>query len=162
MSRSPMVFTIADLHIGNKSIITRNAPFRIFNTIDEHNRAIVENWNSHVLKRDTVWCLGDLLFDPKNFPIIGELKGNKKLILGNHDLYNLALYQEYFTEIASIKEIHGGILTHIPIHPSQFKRYKFNVHGHLHDEVLDDDRYINVCVERIGMKPVSLREIIKN
>ena len=54
------------------------------------------------------------------------------------------------------------ILTHVPVHPSQFGRYKANIHGHLHSTKISDARYINVSAECIGLAPVSLNDLLHN
>lgn len=49
-------------------------------------------------------------------------------------------------------------LTHAPIHPDEL-RGKKNVHGHCHGHILNDKRYINVCVEHAD-RPIPIEEII--
>ena len=53
------------------------------------------------------------------------------------------------------------VLTHIPVHPSQFPRFRLNIHGHLHLKVIADTRYINVSCEQVNYTPVLLKNIIK-
>lgn len=79
--------------------------------------------------------------------ILELLNGVKKLVMGNHDRYPCALYLEYFSQVVGTAETRGCILTHVPVHPSQFGRYKANIHGHLHSSKMDDVRYINVSAE---------------
>jgi calcineurin-like phosphoesterase family protein len=53
------------------------------------------------------------------------------------------------------------IFTHCPIHSSQLEfRYKYNIHGHVHENSLDDKRYINVCAEVIDYKPKLITSLI--
>ncbi|KAL0206834.1 hypothetical protein P9112_012545 [Eukaryota sp. TZLM1-RC] len=40
-------------------------------------------------------------------------------------------------------------------------RCDLNVHGHIHDLSATDNRCINVCVERIGLGPVTLRSVLE-
>ena len=51
----------------------------------------------------------------------------------------------------------GLLLTHVPVHYSglEFKVSK-NVHGHIHEKNIDDERYINVSVEQINYTPVHI------
>jgi calcineurin-like phosphoesterase family protein len=56
--------------------------------------------------------------------------------------------------------MHGYVFTHIPVHPSQFKRFAGNVHGHTHSNKLDDLRYIPACLEHHGLKPVLLDKLL--
>jgi calcineurin-like phosphoesterase family protein len=54
------------------------------------------------------------------------------------------------------------ILTHCPIHPSQLEyRYKYNIHGHVHENSINDPRYINVSAEVIDYTPKTLEELLQ-
>ena len=53
------------------------------------------------------------------------------------------------------------ICSHIPIHPLELHRFKLNVHGHMHQNVLDDPRYLNVCMERTNFTPVDFEYILE-
>ena len=153
-------FAIADLHFGHKKIITYEPSRMHFLTIEEHDAELVYRWNSVVRKLDTVWVLGDVLFGKHSFQHLSLLNGTKKLILGNHDHYQLSLYQQHFSKIYGSFKLKDCILTHIPIHPSQFHRFKLNLHGHLHSGVLDDLRYVNVSAQQQNLTPILLRTLI--
>lgn len=159
MNRS---FLIADTHIGHRKIIEFEPELRPFDTVAEHDEELVRRWNSVVNKKDTVWHLGDVLFGREAFNILGRLNGYKRLVLGNHDRYSMELYTEHFTSIHGSVELHGFVLTHIPVHPSQFTRYKGNIHGHLHSKKIDDPRYICVCAEHINLTPISFTELTRD
>ena len=60
---------------------------RPFETIEEHDDALIERWNARVGPRDTVWHLGDFeLGDQKNRRELGaRLNGGNNLIWGNHE-----------------------------------------------------------------------------
>jgi hypothetical protein len=48
------------------------------------------------------------------------------------------------------------VVTHIPVHTSEVEdRWKGNIHGHLHDKIIDDSRYVNVSCEQTGYTPVD-------
>ena len=114
---------------------------RPFATIEDHDRALVERWNATVNPKDTVWHLGDVFFGKDGHLVLASLHGLKKLVLGNHDHYPLAVYQQYFSKIFGAAELGGCILTHVPVHPVQLeKRYKRNLHGHMHSKRLPDGR----------------------
>lgn len=156
------VFVISDTHFGHKKILEFEADARPFATITEHDESLVERWNAVVRPKDTVWHLGDVLFGRGAFPILGLLNGVKKLVMGNHDRYPTAVYLEYFNCAVGSAEVAGCILTHIPVHPSQFTRYRANLHGHLHSRKLDDPRYINVSAEHTGLAPALLADVLPN
>ena len=152
-------FLIGDTHFGHKKIIEFEAGNRQFATIEEHDEALIANWNGAVGPKDTVWHLGDVLFGSHSFAVLPRLNGIKKLVMGNHDRYPIARYVEHFSQIVGAAEIRNCVLTHIPIHESQFRRYKANIHGHLHSRKLDDSRYICVSAEHINLTPVALDDI---
>ncbi|OGT30182.1 MAG: hypothetical protein A3E87_00385 [Gammaproteobacteria bacterium RIFCSPHIGHO2_12_FULL_35_23] len=156
------VFFISDTHFGHKNIIVFEAikKYRPFQTITEHDNKLIDNWNSVVNEKDTVWHLGDFCFGKTNLAIAGKLNGIKKLVKGNHDIYPTKEYLKYFTEVYGVVEYKRFILSHIPVHPQQFIRYKANIHGHLHDKTLDDPRYINVSCEQINLTPILFDELI--
>jgi calcineurin-like phosphoesterase family protein len=85
------------------------------------------------------------------------LHGLKRLVLGNHDHYPLAIYQQYFSKIYGAAEFAGCILTQVPVHPARLEtRYKRNLHGHMHSKRLPDIRYVCVSVEHTGLAPMLL------
>lgn len=135
-----MNYFIADLHFGHQNALSfDNRPFK---TIDDHDEALIKNWNSTVGLDDDVWILGDISWYSvtRTIEIFKRLNGKKHLILGNHDhklLKNRELQQE-FVEIASYKELDIGnnnicVLSHYPI--PCFNRHYFgayHLYGHVH------------------------------
>lgn len=161
------IFVTSDTHFGHRRVLEFEPFFRPFRDIYEHDEELIRRWNDTVGPKDTVWHLGDVLFGRQNFPLLSRLNGIKKLVLGNHDQYPMEEYQKYFTKIVGGVVLDGFILTHIPIHPSQFYRFKANVHGHLHSNLVEenhvvDRRYINVSVEQTGLKPVMLVQLLNS
>ena len=78
-------FFTSDLHLGHQNIITyTNRPF---SSVEEMNEGLINNWNGVVSNDDDVYILGDLCMGKINetLPLVELLKGNKKLIPGNHD-----------------------------------------------------------------------------
>ena len=143
-----------------------------FNSMEEMNEFMIERWNSVVGKNDKLYHLGDIIMKGarKYFDeIMPRLNGRKVLIKGNHDHAKLHVYAEYFDDVRS--EIHRKssdgdmvVFTHRPIRISNAEkefaeRNTFNVHGHIHQNLIDDMRYINVSVEAIDYTPVSWHEI---
>ena len=154
------IFLIGDTHFGHKKIIDFEAAHRPFASIEQHDEALIERWNSVVKPKDTVWHLGDVLFGSQAFSCLKRLNGNKKLIMGNHDHFPICMYSEHFTKILGSVELRGCILTHIPVNPNQFPRFKANIHGHMHSKKLDDRRYVCVSAEQNNLTPITLDEVI--
>jgi calcineurin-like phosphoesterase family protein len=156
-------FFIGDTHFGHKNIINFSSikEYRPFSSIEEHDAELVKRWNSVVAPKDKVFMLGDFCFGKRNIDIAGLLNGYKVLIAGNHDLYATEDYLRYFKKIYGACEYKRAILTHIPVHPSQFARYSINIHGHLHVHTIDDPRYFNCSAEQINLTPISYESILE-
>ena len=79
------VWFTSDLHFWHKNICKYcNRPYE---SVEEMNEGIIENWNRVVKDDDMVFVLGDLGFCgiEKLKPILERLKGKKYLVQGNHD-----------------------------------------------------------------------------
>lgn len=155
------VYIIANTHFGHKKIIEFEKEKRPFATIEAHDYELVQRWNSVVRPKDTVWHLGDVFFGKDGHLVLGSLNGIKKLVLGNHDHYPLEIYQRYFSKIFGAAQYGHCILTHVPVHESQFHRYRVNIHGHLHHKTIPDKRYRCVSAEQTELKPVLLNPLTK-
>lgn len=161
------VFFISDTHFGHRGIISFESTkkFRPFETIEEHDAELIDLWNQTVYQNDIVWHLGDFCFGKRNIEVASFLNGKKRLIMGNHDMYQAENYLKYFERICGVTEYKGMVLSHMPVHPSQFPRYFMNIHGHLHTNHIltesgqKDKRYCNVSCENTGLKPIPLDEI---
>ncbi len=166
------VFFIADTHFGHRGILkfSETKPHRVFASIEEHDEELVRRWNAVVGSKDTVWHLGDFCFGRRNLEIAARLNGNKKLVMGNHDMYASEDYLRYFTRLAGAVEYKGLVLSHVPVRECQLARWYMNVHGHLHTkrvmrppsmelngeiaEGVPDPRYVCVSAEQVGLAPV--------
>jgi len=166
------VFFIADTHFNHKRIveIREKERGRKFASLEEHDEELIRRWNAMVGKKDTVWHLGDFSFGKRGLPVAARLNGKKSLILGNNDRYDSKDYLKYFDRIAGIAKMEDFVLSHVPLHESQLKRWHFNVHGHLHSRTIkrlrrrdepkavkhvDDLRFLCVSCEQVNLTPVS-------
>lgn len=134
-------YFIADLHFGHKNCLSYDD--RPFTTIEEHDQALINNWNSVVGIDDDVWILGDISWHGamKTIEIFNQLNGTKHLCVGNHDkkLLKNRDVQALFCEIVDYKEIEiasncGIVLSHYPI-PCFNNHYYgwYHFYGHTHD-----------------------------
>jgi calcineurin-like phosphoesterase family protein len=172
-----VAFVTADTHFGHTKSITFLTPtgelLRPFNSVEEMDELMVDNWNKVVHKKDTVYHLGDVVIPRSSLKLLDRLNGRKILIKGNHDRYSLKDYSAYFEDIRGANYRQGGstflgglIMTHIPVHPDNLcGHYRGNVHGHLHCHLVmkdgePDDRYFNACVERNNFTPVELDRVM--
>lgn len=80
------IWFTSDLHFGHRNIIKFcNRPWE---TVEEMDKALINNWNSVVDKDDIIFDLGDFAFasNSKWKYILNQLNGHHYLILGNHDV----------------------------------------------------------------------------
>lgn len=165
------IWFISDTHFGHQGVcnFTREddvTPLRPWDTYEEMDEALIANWNSVVKPQDKVYHLGDLAlkFKPTDYiiSILKRLNGHKRLIRGNHDMWPTRAYLDYFDEIYGVRIFHkeGLACQHIPMREAQLRRDWVNVHGHLHSAVIDNPRYISVCVEQINYTPISFDEVV--
>lgn len=153
----------SDPHFSHRNMAIR----RGFKDEIEMNEYIVTQWNKTVSKRDVTYILGDITMEKNDYEILNRLNGFKKIVLGNHDKpqhsINLAHYVNSVAGMIDFKDKEFGkiILTHCPIHPQELQyRFSFNIHGHVHENSIDDKRYINVCMEMIDYTPKLLKELM--
>jgi calcineurin-like phosphoesterase family protein len=151
------ILIISDLHLGHANMALK----RGFKNVQEHDAFIINQWNSVVLKKDTVWILGDITMEKSsNYFILNHLNGIKKVVLGNHDRpQHVPELLKYVNSVCGMIKLKGFILTHAPIHESELGRFGGNIHGHVHEKTLDDPRYINVSCEVLNYTPILLESL---
>lgn len=157
------VWLIADLHFGHTNVIKySNRPFQ---NREEMDQFMIEKWNSVVAKDDKVFVLGDFSFygKEKTEQIMKTLKGNKILILGNHDKgHGMNWWKEVgFKEVYKYPIVYREflILSHEPVFMNDHMPY-LNIHGHLHENKIDALYYYSVSVENIEYTPINIENII--
>jgi len=152
------ILVISDLHFGHKNMALK----RGFKSEKEHDEFIISQWNKVVLKKDTVWILGDITMEkPYFYPLLDKLNGYKKVVLGNHDKpQHIPELLKYVNSVCGMIKLKGFILTHAPIHESEIGRFGRNIHGHVHEESIDDNRYINVSCEVLNYEPILIDELL--
>lgn len=159
------VFMIGDTHFCHSNIIKYCD--RPFNSTEEMNEKLIENWNKVVGKQDRVFMMGDFALCGKEKIIeIGKrLKGKKILILGNHEGASLKTYYEAGFEMVSKYPILFNeffILSHEPQYVQENGVYA-NIFAHVHTNPMYksvSSRSFCVSAERINYTPISF-EIIK-
>jgi calcineurin-like phosphoesterase family protein len=171
----PNIWLISDTHFGHEKTCTEfkrkdGSPLRPFRCAEEMDEVMVKNWNEKVKPNDKVYHLGDVVISRKSLSILSRLNGDKVLIRGNHDIFKLEEYAQYFRDIRGYHVLNGMILSHIPIHEESLSRFGCNIHGHLHanrvmgynidiDKEIIDPRYHCVCVEHTDYSPILLEDV---
>jgi calcineurin-like phosphoesterase family protein len=165
------IFFASDHHFGHEGMLkfVANDGWLVrpeFKDVEHMNETIIRLHNSVVKPSDHCYFLGDVAMKRPFLQIVKRLNGKKRLVFGNHDIFDYEYYSEVgFKKLMGMRVMEGIIFTHVPVHPSQLLRFKTNVHGHLHSNLVRlengeiDPRYRSVCVEKINYTPISLDEL---
>lgn len=175
------VWVTSDWHLGHKNMLeftlddneTLVRPG--FRDLEDMRVRLFDSWNDTVKPGDKVYCLGDMALGSlgrDHLYMMHRLPGKKRLVRGNHDLYDDKHYHDAgFSAIYGVKQINSIWLTHVPMHPQNLLgRAIGNVHGHMHTNFVviktlyEDDidlRYYNACVEPNDYQLINLEEIRK-
>ena len=171
----PSVFLSSDTHFGHAGVcrftcddgVTKIRPWT---DPDEMDEEMVKRWNETVKPNDKVYHLGDVVINRRCLQILRRLNGDKVLIKGNHDIFKLQDYLPHFRDIRGYHVMNNMILSHVPVHPESFGRFRANIHGHLHQrrvmcevwgQMEIDPRYYNVSVEQTDFRPILFEEVLK-
>lgn len=176
---SKNIFFISDTHFGHANMLKftnyDGSSLRPFDSIEDLDELMIQNWNEMVKPKDKIYHLGDVDYRCENRDqIMSRLNGEKVLIKGNHDRYRLCWYMKYFKDIRGTCHIDGNyLLSHFPIHPESKGRFVRNLHGHIHAQTVmktvwyptgngiePDPWYRNCCVEVNNYSPIPF-ELIK-
>lgn len=143
---------------------------RPYSSIEEHDAALIKNWNEAVSIDDDVWILGDISwYGPKaTIEIFKRLNGTKHLCIGNHDKKILRNpdVQSLFCEIVDYKELGSDphsmiVLSHYPI-PCFNNHYYGAIHlyGHVHDSFEEKMmQNISYAMEELYDKPCNMLNV---
>lgn len=168
------MWLISDTHFGHENLYGftyqfEGKEYRVrqeFSNAAEGDAAMIERWNEKVKPQDHIYHLGDLTMRrggdwATKLAFVKKLNGHKRLILGNHDHFDVKAYREAgFEKVLGYQVLSGAFLSHIPIHESSKGRFKLNIHGHTHRQPDIGPFYRNICVERTGYAPIALEEVL--
>lgn len=145
-----------DLHLGHRSICEYRSRFT---SVEEHDEVVFDNLASSVYKRDSLYLLGDVAFTKEGLARIKSINCKSKvLLLGNHDLERgITMFDllDVYDKIHALHSRRNVWFSHCPIHASEMRDRKGNIHGHKHVGVIDDKRYVNVCIDHTDFKPIT-------
>lgn len=170
------IWVIGCTHFGDEGALKwtfqNEEKIRPFYSVEAMDQRMISEWNETVGEDDIVYHLGDVCFysnKQDGFDTLSKLKGEKRLVLGNHDNEWLYFYNKYkgpqiFQKIYVDQPLpdFGVILSHRPLHRSQLNcgnKTLMNVHAHIHEKKVSDPLYFNACVEQIGYRPKLLSDI---
>ncbi|MBI2938456.1 MAG: 2'-5' RNA ligase family protein [Thaumarchaeota archaeon] len=167
-------YFISDLHLDHGNIIRYCARPFVGRDVSEMNRVLINNWNRTVGNTDKVYFLGDLTFGRDRKPSSywwPRLKGEKYFVKGNHDDNSVAgiSYDKISIWDEKEKETKYFAVVHEPNEmPDEIRKWvdtnnAWVIHGDKHNNNVRDypfingeKKTINVCVEVVDYKPVSL------
>ena len=180
------IWITSDTHFGHNREFLYGP--RGFNSIQEHDEAIIANWNAVVAPEDTVYHLGDVMLGDNEHGMncLQRLNGNIIIIPGNHDTDSrIALYKTLpnvkvlSTEIEELKlaaaatlkyRKYNFYLSHHPTMTSNLdadphlRANLINLYGHTHQQrhFYEDRPYMfHVGLDSNNNTPVLLDDAIK-
>ena len=169
-------------HWGHSNVLKFDK--RPFTSIEEHDNALIENWNKKVKKGDIVFHLGDITFKSPNYinPILEQLNGEIYLVGGNHDKLKEVKKMPKIKKVFGLLDLYvkddkaddklGNqqhiVLSHYPILSWNRSHYRsWMLHSHTHQNLAKDPFYdwyykrkvIDVGVNGINYEPISYSEV---
>lgn len=170
------VWLTSDTHFGHINILRYEDRINKLGieTIEEHDKKLIDNWNSVVNKDDLVLILGDFSFKsaPDTEKLIKELNGDKVLIRGNHDIFldDKEFDKSLFKAVYDYKETKYNkqeiALMHYPIqdfkHMNRVNNPAILLFGHIHSFEVDIPKHsYNVGVDVNNYTPINIKEAIR-
>lgn len=172
-------FFTADTHFDHSNVIKYNR--RPYNSIDEHNEALISNWNEIVKNGAHVVICGDFTLHTNaelvKRKFIDRLNGNKIFIKGNHDywlrkdkrhIYHKKIGKHFIVAchyplLSWAKKNHGSWHFHGHVHTNGTNKFEW-LNGGKWEEIvnlLNLNKMINVGVDFHNYYPVNLDELTR-
>ena len=115
-------------HFGHKGscefLNQRKEPLRPWDESHVMDKAMIEYWNDTVEDDSVIWHLGDVVINRRYLgQVMPLLRGRKRLIGGNHDIFKLHDYSPWFEDIKGVAMLRDQVgryvivLSLIPLHP---------------------------------------------
>ena len=162
------IFVIADTHFGHKNIIKYcKRPFHDAREMDEH---IIDEWNSIVTSKDTIYHLGDFAMGNYGYikSILRRLNGRKFLCIGSHDqtTKKLSKYFEGIRESFMIR-VSGNQFAYLHHYLHKvWPKSHYGVwhlfghsHGRMNSYAESEGKLLDVGADVHDFRPWSLEEI---
>jgi calcineurin-like phosphoesterase family protein len=155
------VWFTSDHHFGQKRIIELAS--RPFASVEEMDDLMAAKWNARVKPGDLVYHLGDFAF-ADHTPYLKRLKGQKRLIVGNHDHSNRVNKAEGWATIDTLLHVTVAnvplVLCHYAMRVwSRSHHGAIQLYGHSHGNLPGDSQSCDVGVDCWNFEPINLEEI---
>ena len=176
-----MIWVTADLHMGHDNI--RKFCDRPFDSVEEMDRVLIDNWNCLVSHYDEVYVLGDFTLNDTARHYFCQLKGqiNVPEYPWHHDkrwlkkegrsgdLYSGSNMQIKLLPPMVVLEFPGDdyplavTLCHYPLESwDRLHHGALHLHGHIHSkELVTAPNRFDVGVDANNFRPVKLDDILK-
>jgi calcineurin-like phosphoesterase family protein len=179
----------SDPHFGHDNVLKFEKGYHNFNSIEDHDQAIISNWNMTVQPGDTVFFLGDAAMPRTKLTylkeVFAQLNGSIIWIRGNHDdhtegpwlnelsqvanILEFTYYKEIFipdTENTSFPDgnryLRKLVLFHYPIFEHNGKgKGVYHLYGHSHEKLHPIFNAHSVCACLTDYTPVNFDWIKK-
>ena len=171
---SKEIWFCSDLHLGHSNMYKftnyNGTKCRPWDNYEEAEEYMLQEFNKVLKPNDTLYILGDVASktDRASYFFNALVPCRRILLMGNHDnKIGFKFLSKYFNEIRGAYNLENYIMTHIPVSSGSKGRFKTNIHGHTHSNLITIDNngkipdpwYRNVCVERTGFKLINFSEI---
>lgn len=173
-----MNYYISDLHLGDKRVFDLCGRYE---SIEDYNEMLIQNWNAKVGEQDDVWIIGDFCkydYLQEALVVLHQLNGYHHLVLGNHDeemveIVGVECLYDIFDSVSQLKLIEDKnrkvFLCHYPMLDWRDMQYgSYHIYGHIHNKNLPeikkyykDKLAFNASADVIGHTPMTLDELIK-
>ena len=178
----PTVFFTSDNHFGSKRTLELSK--RPFESVEEMDRVMINNWNSKIKPNDYVYHLGDF----GDYSVLDKLNGQVFLIVGNYELDEInkdfksdyKSFKKYLTKIGfknvyqnlmlptkikeedvlkldKFKDIEYMYLTHEPLSAD---KSMFNLFGHAHCRQMIKRYGLDVGVDGHHFYPITMDDVL--
>lgn len=167
---SSKIYFTSDTHFSHKSMITLKR--RPFDSVDEMNETIINNWNQTVTDDSIIYLLGDVSFGSPDDTraIMDRLLGDIRLIVGNHDQAKLLqVYKSRMTYIVDVARVkftdikHEAFMSHYPHLTWNKSHYgAWHLHGHSHGSCIypfSGGKLLDVGTDVHNFTPISVAKV---
>ena len=161
------IWFTSDWHLEHKNIMKYSR--RPFNSVNDMNWTIINNFNSKIDENDVVYFLGDFCFNKyKTEEFLNAITGKIHFIMGNHDRGVKHLFRRYGETVSDITVLrHNDVsitLCHYPM--VTFSRSHFNswqLYGHHHRDTSQQikGKRMNVGVDVHNFEPISIKKVAR-
>ncbi|MGL4452510.1 MAG: metallophosphoesterase family protein [Sarcina sp.] len=161
------IWFTSDTHFGSERTLELSK--RPFQTVEEMDNYIIEQWNSIVRKEDTVYHLGDF----GNYDTVKKLNGSIVLLFGNYERKD-EVDIERLIELGFLGVYENkSVMINVPLNERCSERYImahepsnlgvdktfFCLFGHIHKLQMVRKYGLNVGVDCHNFKPIDIETV---